>query len=624
MIGDFTPQSLAHNEAASSPLNNSRRSTFDDDAFFSPSKPSKSETRTSRPMLSPQPVSLPTIHDKILDWFRGIISLRLLRTSIFVGLISACVFFFSLIALQFSIRSIFRFFGDAFGTIFAASTWLSALTVGILSFAMSWTVLNTLLKAEQQQRLSWKNSETWLDFCIVLIYNIVYSGIILKMSYFPDADTFLLGSIMLSTIISSFYSIFHNDFQLSFSGSAAQLGIFHSICGMFSIGRESVMTSTFREAARVVSVTVLCGCFVGLFTNGLSSLLFIFYISSHLYCLVIVFGQLFATKILLKMCRQIVMKPISFILPPPFVVHTPTPEQTRTLTNVLDSQDGLLKLFAFTDLRRIAWMDRTRRLEVFSLSQPGGHPRNWACISTTCINVLERIRSDVEMASSRLLVGPHGDLSDMTEEELVEVDREMLMMPQKSRKQLYSSAVRQRHRIAMRPVTRRPDLNGKQQFTLFKKVYLLWSDQPFVIPRFEAHIAVLAIESLYMFVVESYEEDRYGIVLKDLPTIIGVFVQLIQVIDKFFRLRAVRRFCFSYTSPFRFNCAINNFLFNKYVFNVQNQTVVTSSDGTLRQIDAALQAGLLRINWKFGAHLSSLNLSREQLQTIKMVCQSET
>ncbi|KIH44037.1 hypothetical protein ANCDUO_25949, partial [Ancylostoma duodenale] len=170
------------------------------------------------------------------------------------------------------------------------------------------------------------------------------------------------------------------------------------------------------------------------------------------------------------MSRQLVMKPIewrmfqpiSFLLPPPFVVHTPTPEQTRTLTNVLDSQDGLLKLFAFTDLRRIAWTDRNRRLEVFSLSQPGGHPRNWTNVSTTCINILERIRSDLEqppvsdeypipptsiisggelgtrtVASSRLPGGPclDGDMADMSEEDLVEVDREMLMMPHKSRKQ---------------------------------------------------------------------------------------------------------------------------------------------------------------------------------------------
>ncbi|RCN29396.1 nucleoporin protein Ndc1-Nup [Ancylostoma caninum] len=594
MIGDFSPSSLAHNEAASSPLNNhSRRSTFDDDAFFSPPR-SKSEARTNRPMLNPQQVRLPTVHDKILDWFHGVISVRQLRASICVGLVCAFTFFASLIALQFSVRSIFRLFSDIFTTIFAVSTWVSALAIGLFSFAMCWAVLNILVKAEQQQRLSWKKSDTWLGFSVVLLYNVIYASIILKMSYYPGLDRFLLGTLALSTLVSTFFSIFHNDFQLSFSGIVTQLGIFHFIGGMFSFGRESVMAATFREAGRVVIVTCLSGCLIGLFTNGFSSLLLLFNISFNLYCLVIVFGQLFATKVLLKMSRQLVMKPISFLLPPPFVVHTPTPEQTRTLTNVLDSQDGLLKLFAFTDLRRIAWTDRNRRLEVFSLSQPGGHPRNWTNVSTTCINILERIRSDLEVASSRLPGGPclDGDMGDMSEEDLVEVDREMLMMPHKSRKQLYSSAVRQRHRVAIRPAVRRPEIVNQQQYIWLKKAFSLLADESFVVSRYEAHIAILAVESLYMFVVESYQEDRYGVVLKDLPRIIGVFVQLIQTIDKFFRLRA-------------------------------NQTITTNSDVTVRQIDAALQAGLLRINGKFGAHLGALNLSREQLQTIKMVCQSD-
>ncbi|RCN25701.1 hypothetical protein ANCCAN_28584 [Ancylostoma caninum] len=183
-------------------------------------------------------------------------------------------------------------------------------------------------------------------------------------------------------------------------------------------------------------------------------------------------------------------------------------------------------------------------------------------------------------------------MCDMSEEDLVEVDREMLMMPHKSRKQLYSSAVRQRHRVAIRPAARRPEIVNQQQYIWLKKAFSLLADESFVVSRYEAHIAILAVESLYMFVVESYQEDRYGVVLKDLPRIIGVFVQLIQTIDKFFRLRA-------------------------------NQTITINSDVTVRQIDAALQAGLLRINGKFGAHLGALNLSREQLQTIKMVCQSD-
>ncbi|VDL83517.1 unnamed protein product [Nippostrongylus brasiliensis] len=149
------------------------------------------------------------------------------------------------------------------------------------------------------------------------------------------------------------------------------IGLVHTISTMFAIGQESTLISTCRDAARVTVASGIFGSILGLFIHGWSSLLHVFNISFHTYTFVIVFGQLFAIKALLKLVCHIVMKPISFALPPPFVVHSPTPEQMRTLPVVLDSQNVLLKLFAFTDLRRIAWTDRSRRLEVFSLSQPG-------------------------------------------------------------------------------------------------------------------------------------------------------------------------------------------------------------------------------------------------------------
>ncbi|VDM54042.1 unnamed protein product [Angiostrongylus costaricensis] len=341
---------------------------------------------------------------------------------------------------------------------------------------------------------------------------------------------------MFSTIISALSSIFRNDFQMNFSGNVTQLGLMHTILGFLSLGRESMLVSAFRDAARIVAITAAASSVTGFFSRGLSSLSFLLNISFHICCVVLITGHLFTIKVLLKMIRHIVMKPICFPLPPPFLVHTPTPEQTRTLVVALGSEDALLKLFAFADLRRIAWADLNRRLEVFSLSQPGGHPRNWSNVSTACFSILERVRDQLEMASTRIAAGSGFDkgAGDISEDEFEELDREMLMMPHKSRRQ-----------------------------------------------------------RLYMFAVQSYREDRYGVVLKDLPRIIGLMVQLIQAIDKFFRVRA-------------------------------NQTPPPFAETDLKQIDSALQAGLLRINGTFGGHFGELNLTHEQLQTIRMVCQSDT
>ncbi|PIO73550.1 hypothetical protein TELCIR_04475 [Teladorsagia circumcincta] len=70
------------------------------------------------------------------------------------------------------------------------------------------------------------------------------------------------------------------------------------------------------------------------------------------------------------------------------------------------------------------------------------------------------------------------------------------------------------------------------------------------------------------------------------------------------------------------NREVNN-IRRHFLDDFQNQAVPNGCDLTVKQIDAALQTALIRISGKFGAHLKALNLSNEQLQTIRMVCQSD-
>ncbi|KAJ1372702.1 hypothetical protein KIN20_034925 [Parelaphostrongylus tenuis] len=591
MLADSGPQTLLLNEiATTSPLTSlSRRSTFDEDAFFSSPVKSKPEPQgPSGGLLGPQQTHmLPTVHDNVLKWFYGLISNRQLRTSISVGALGALTFLSSLVILQFSFWSPLRFFSDALSTVLAISTSIAAIGVAVFTFVICFAVLNLLTRAEQPARLQWTKTETWLGFGAILLYNLTYSAIIFTFLEYPSSGmpTFAFA---FSTILSAFSSIFRNDFQLNFCGSVSQLGLIHTILGFFSFGRESILVSAFREAAHIVAITTATGCLIGFFSRGFSSILFLFNISFHIYCVVVITGQLFTIKVLLKMVRHIVMKPIYFPLPPSFLVHTPTPEQMRTLIVALGSEDALLKLFAFADLRRIAWTDRNRRLEVFSLSQPGGHPRNWSNVSTACMNILERIRDQLEIASTQIASG-HGldkATGNISEDDFDELDREMLMMPHKSRKQLYSSAVRRRHHASIKSVSR-AEFVDHEKIMWLKNCLWSSSSQAVIVSRYDSNIAVLAIESLYMFAVQSYREDRYGMVLKDLPGIIGVMVKLIQTIDKFFRVRA-------------------------------SQALPIYAEVNVKPIDSALQAGLLRINGTFGSHFGELNLTHEQLQTIKM------
>ncbi|NWR52810.1 NDC1 protein, partial [Regulus satrapa] len=64
-------------------------------------------------------------------------------------------------------------------------------------------------------------------------------------------------------------------------------------------------------------------------------------------------------------------------------------ETDQCLPKILNSNPPLLiKFLALQDLMLLSQYSPVRRQEVFSLSQPGGHPHNWAAISRECLSLL--------------------------------------------------------------------------------------------------------------------------------------------------------------------------------------------------------------------------------------------
>ncbi|XP_058919005.1 nucleoporin NDC1 isoform X1 [Kogia breviceps] len=73
-----------------------------------------------------------------------------------------------------------------------------------------------------------------------------------------------------------------------------------------------------------------------------------------------------------------------FPVQPPF-----SEESDECLPKVLNSNPPLIiKYLALQDLMLLSQYSPSRRQEVFSLSQPGGHPHSWTAISRECLNLL--------------------------------------------------------------------------------------------------------------------------------------------------------------------------------------------------------------------------------------------
>ncbi|KAG8436880.1 hypothetical protein GDO86_007826 [Hymenochirus boettgeri] len=78
-----------------------------------------------------------------------------------------------------------------------------------------------------------------------------------------------------------------------------------------------------------------------------------------------------------------------------FPVQTSFPEEAeKCLPYVLTTNTFLLaKYLAMQDLVLLSQYSPSRRQEVFSLSQPGGHPHNWSAISKECLSLLSNLTS---------------------------------------------------------------------------------------------------------------------------------------------------------------------------------------------------------------------------------------
>uniref|UniRef100_UPI0037E7E39D nucleoporin NDC1 n=1 Tax=Semicossyphus pulcher TaxID=241346 RepID=UPI0037E7E39D len=93
---------------------------------------------------------------------------------------------------------------------------------------------------------------------------------------------------------------------------------------------------------------------------------------------------LFTWHITLLLFRIFVTEVFSFPVQSSF-----TEDSHQCLPKVLtDKQPMIVKFLALQDLALLSQHSPSRRCEVFSLSQPGGHPHNWNAISKECLSLL--------------------------------------------------------------------------------------------------------------------------------------------------------------------------------------------------------------------------------------------
>uniref|UniRef100_A0A8C2HDN1 Nucleoporin NDC1 n=1 Tax=Cyprinus carpio TaxID=7962 RepID=A0A8C2HDN1_CYPCA len=142
------------------------------------------------------------------------------------------------------------------------------------------------------------------------------------------------------------------------------------------------------------------------------------------------------------------------------VQSTFTEDAEQCLPKVLAEKNTLvMKFLALQDLALLSQHSLSRRLEVFNLSQPGGHPHNWNAISGECLSLLseltQRLVAHQDAVASNGRVKSQSAMVSGTED-IAETPR--LSVPLRTPGSVFKSSVGGANRVLTAPFT--PDVDS--------------------------------------------------------------------------------------------------------------------------------------------------------------------
>ncbi|KAJ8724432.1 hypothetical protein PYW08_015906 [Mythimna loreyi] len=191
------------------------------------------------------------------------------------------------------------------------------------------------------------------------------------------------------------------------------------------------------------------------------------------------------------------------------------------------------------DLRIMSMTDTARRQQIFTLSQPGGHPRNWNNLLEQCISIindfskeLDAINTDGksnETENGALRNGKAASSNGFTYSGNL---RNMAQSPKlrglkehnKSKvEDTFGNVVKEEFNVFLQKLCQKPGISYLfGELTDTKLKFVLMQAQP----------VMWTCEGLAGIAAASLNEDKFGVVQNDLPIVISTLINLKQNLDK--------------------------------------------------------------------------------------------
>ncbi|KAJ0177803.1 hypothetical protein K1T71_006676 [Dendrolimus kikuchii] len=209
-----------------------------------------------------------------------------------------------------------------------------------------------------------------------------------------------------------------------------------------------------------------------------------------------------------------------------------------TLQNALAQRSQFNGYLGAQDLRIMSMTDGLRRAHIFTLSQPGGHPRNWNGLLEQCLGIITDFSKQLDCINGE----PKSDMNKSTLRPVLngsayskipysDTLRNMAQSPKllnlkdnkNNAEDTFSNAVKEEFNVLLNKLCQKPGISYMfGELTDIKLKYVLMQAQP----------VMWTCEGLSFIAAASLNEDKYGVVQNDLPIIISALMNLKQNLEK--------------------------------------------------------------------------------------------
>ncbi|XP_032516058.2 nucleoporin NDC1 [Danaus plexippus] len=214
-------------------------------------------------------------------------------------------------------------------------------------------------------------------------------------------------------------------------------------------------------------------------------------------------------------------------------------EKQMTLYDALSQRSQFTGYLGAIDLKHLSMVDPVRRSQIFTLSQPGGHPRNWNNLLEKCLFIIKEFNKELDSVNgdtnsvddihlrkglSKIPLTPPSSYSGALRN-MAQSPHLLELKEHKSYKleTTFAATAKEEFNNFLQKLCQKPGINyffGEMVNTKLKFIFI------------QAQPVMWTCEGLSYIVSASLKEDKYGIVQNDLPLVLSTLVNLKQNLDK--------------------------------------------------------------------------------------------